>query len=663
MLKNMKISMKLAVGFGLLILLTMAVGYFGYSGMNKVLNRVRNATDLSNIVEHMLLARQQEKNYIIRNDEKAVQLVRDNIGRIEGYVTDALSRFKDEKNISDMKTLMEEVKTYETAFSQYVKLQQDKRKFMEDMRASARETLSQAEAIRDDQYQQLDDARASGKASESFTNDKLSKIKDANSIVRNFLDARKNEKEFIISGSEDYFNLQQASLNNSIVMAQELLSRFKFDKNIKQGNAVIAALETYNNNFLSFAKNSRTQAAISDQMVSQARMAMELCELTREDQISKMENEFSSALRNIGVISLLALVLGSVCGVLISIVISRPLVMGVNFAREVADGNLDAAIDLDQKDEIGQLANALTEMIGKLRTIVTDVKSASEYVSAGSGELSSAAQDMSQGATEQAAAAEEASSSMEEMASNINQNADNALQTEKIAMKAADDAKEGGEAVEQTVRAMRDIAGKISIIEEIARQTNLLALNAAIEAARAGEHGKGFAVVASEVRKLAERSQEAAGEIGELSSSSVDVAEKAGSLLRQILPDIQKTAELVQEITASSSEQRTGAQQINSAIQQLDQVIQKNAGASEEMASTAEELASQAGALQQTMEFFRMRSAGGSSTHGQPAKTAQKTAGKSVPVQKKVKPSGGVSLDMKHNQDELDKLDDDFVSY
>jgi methyl-accepting chemotaxis protein len=192
------------------------------------------------------------------------------------------------------------------------------------------------------------------------------------------------------------------------------------------------------------------------------------------------------------------------------------------------------------------------------------------------------------------------------MAANIRQNADNATQTEKIAMQSSKDADQGGQAVTETVTAMKQIAEKISIIEEIARQTDLLALNAAIEAARAGEHGKGFAVVASEVRKLAERSQLAAGEIGKLSSSSVEVAEKAGAMLTRMVPDIQKTAELVQEISAASNEQNTGADQINKAIQQLDQVIQQNASASEEMASTSEELSSQAERLQHIISFFKL---------------------------------------------------------
>ena len=273
-------------------------------------------------------------------------------------------------------------------------------------------------------------------------------------------------------------------------------------------------------------------------------------------------------------------------------------------AKEISEGNL--MVKVQERSEQDELMQALAAMVRNLTSFVGEVASAADNVASGSRQLSSGSSEMSQGASEQAAAAEEASASMEQMSSNIRQNADNAMQTEKIALKSATDAKDGGKAVVETVLAMKEIASKISIIEEIARQTNMLALNAAIEAARAGDHGKGFAVVASEVRKLAERSQKAAGEISELSGSSVAVAENAGDLLARIVPDIQKTSELVQEITAASKEQDAGAEQINKAIQQLDQVIQLNAAATEQMASTAEELSSQAEQLQSTIAFFRI---------------------------------------------------------
>ncbi|MEO5340748.1 MAG: methyl-accepting chemotaxis protein [Magnetococcus sp. MYC-9] len=272
----------------------------------------------------------------------------------------------------------------------------------------------------------------------------------------------------------------------------------------------------------------------------------------------------------------------------------------------MAGGNLDVAVDVRSTDEVGQMGSALNSMAARLREVIGDVSTASSQVAIGSREIADAAQTLSQGAVEQAASIEETSSAMEQMTSSIQQNTDNANTTQNIAQKAAADAEEGGVAVGKAVQAMKEIASKIGIIEEIARQTNLLALNAAIEAARAGEHGKGFAVVAAEVRKLAERSQVAAGEISQLSASSVDVAERAGGIINKLVPDIQKTAELILEINASSQEQSQGAMQINQAIQQLDRVIQQNAGSSEEMAATADELSSQSAQMGDAIAFFNL---------------------------------------------------------
>ncbi|MFQ5455658.1 MAG: methyl-accepting chemotaxis protein [Nitrospirota bacterium] len=274
-------------------------------------------------------------------------------------------------------------------------------------------------------------------------------------------------------------------------------------------------------------------------------------------------------------------------------------------AKEIAEGNL--MIEPKERSSQDKLMQALAFMVKGLTETVINVQTVSNRLAIGSRELSEGSNRVAEGATVQAAAAEEASASMEEMTSNISQNADNALQTEKIAMKSSHNAREGGKEVADTVHAMKEIAGKISIIEEIARQTNLLALNAAIEAARAGEHGKGFAVVAAEVRKLAERSQTAASEISQLSASSIEIAECAGEMLDKIVPDIQRTSELVQEINAASNEQNIGAEQINKAIQQLDHVIQQNAGSAEEMASTAQELSGHVEQLRSNIAFFKIK--------------------------------------------------------
>lgn len=299
-------------------------------------------------------------------------------------------------------------------------------------------------------------------------------------------------------------------------------------------------------------------------------------------------------------------------------------------ANQIANGDLMVSPKpLSEKDTLGI---ALEQMVGRLRGVVADALMASTNVSSGSQELSSSSEQVSQGATEQAASAEEASAAMEEMAANIKQNADNAAQTEQIARQSAKDAEASGEAVTRAVQAMRTIAEKIGIVQEIARQTDLLALNAAVEAARAGEHGKGFAVVASEVRKLAERSQSAAAEIGAMSGDTVQAAAEAGEMLSRLVPDIRKTAELVSEISAACREQDIGASQINEAIQQLDKVTQQNAGASEEMSSTSEELAAQAEELQSSIAFFKVDN---SSISRDPRPVAHKPAGHAASLKPK----------------------------
>jgi methyl-accepting chemotaxis protein len=329
-------------------------------------------------------------------------------------------------------------------------------------------------------------------------------------------------------------------------------------------------------------------------------------------------------------------------------------------AEEVANGNL--TVDIRERSPQDKLMQALSSMVGGLTRTVSDIRAIAGEVSAASQSISTASIQVSKGASSQAAAAEQASSSMEQMVSNIKQNADNAQQTDKIANKSAKDAQESGKSVLEAVAAMKEIANKISIIEEIARQTNLLALNAAIEAARAGEHGKGFAVVAAEVRKLAERSQKAAGEINQLSASTLKVSEKSGEMLDKLVPDIQRTAELVQEITAASKEQDTGAEQINKALQQLEQVIQQNASASEEMASTTEELTGQSDQLVSALSFFHTGGSDGGSQRrptmikppGRPASAPARPASPGATTAAKPQARGGVALRLNDKHDELD---------
>ena len=353
-------------------------------------------------------------------------------------------------------------------------------------------------------------------------------------------------------------------------------------------------------------------------------------------------------------------------GFFVSRSISGPINQLKEFAQGLGQGDLTRSCDIDSKDEIGLMAASFNTAVQRFQDVFADIQAASDTVAAGSKELSDASINMSEGASNQAASIEQTSSAMEQMSSNISQNTENSQTTETIARKAAQDASEGGEAVNEAVVAMKEIANKISIIEEIARQTNLLALNAAIEAARAGEHGKGFAVVAAEVRKLAERSQTAAGEISQLSNSSVEVAEKAGGIMSQLVPDIQKTADLIQEVAAASQEQNQGTGQINQAIQQLDRIIQQNAGASEEMAGTAEELSAQADIMDSALSFFTVAGGGKKSASRKPEAVARKQAApqpaRRPAMQSRPQaaalpaPGGGAELDMGSGDEEFERF-------
>lgn len=610
MFKNMKLGTQIAVGFCAVLALLVIVAGSSFLGLMKAdvgfseyRGLARDTNLAGRLQANMLMVRMDVLNFLIFNDDKYYQSYSDYLEKMSGFLEEAKAEIKQPDRAKLITFVDDQVSDYEKAFKRTVEAINARNEHMEaigELGLSMRKRLTEimTSAYKD---QDTDAAYYAGR------------------IQEHLLLARYYTQAFYRSGlktDEDRINRELGeemsglidSLDQSLVNPQrrELFRRFQEER--EKYSRELTDMAGYIYTRMDLVANSlytigpKIATAVEDVKLS-----------VKDDQDAlgpRVQASNDNTLVSVGILSVVGLLVGIFFAWFITKMVKAPLGGEpremAEITKQIAAGNLEVKFEtLDGRVPTG-LYGDLKLMVDQLRSIVSDVKTASDNVATGSNELSSAAQSMAQGATEQAASAEEASSSMEQMASNIAQNADNALQTEKIALNSATYAEEGGEAVGRTVKAMKDIADKISIIEEIARQTNLLALNAAIEAARAGEHGKGFAVVASEVRKLAERSQEAAGEIGELSSSSVEIAEKAGSLLNQILPDIQKTAELVQEITASSNEMRTGSDQINIAIQQLDQVIQRNAGASEEMAATSEELSGQAATLQQAISFFKM---------------------------------------------------------
>ncbi|HEY2114841.1 MAG TPA: methyl-accepting chemotaxis protein, partial [Candidatus Angelobacter sp.] len=360
-----------------------------------------------------------------------------------------------------------------------------------------------------------------------------------------------------------------------------------------------------------------------------------------EQKRAQVTAEANSSLQMIRVLLTLAIIAGLVMAYFATRSVTMPVTALAKHLSELAAGGGDMTkrMEVNSTDEVGQMGASLNTFLGKLEKIIIDVKSGASAIAVAAQQVASSSSSLSQGTSEQAASAEETTSSLEEMSASIQQNSENSRQMEQVASKGAREAEESGKAVNHTVDAMKSITEKIEIVDEIAYQTNLLALNAAIEAARAGEHGKGFAVVATEVRKLAERSQAAAKEISSLATDSVKVAEHSGKLLDELVPSIQKTAELVQEVAAASREQSAGVAQINKAMAQVDQVTQRSASSAEELSSTAEELASQSEALLQLMNYFKVSGDSGFSFQSKPR--TKMAWGESEPLHKAMHAAAG----------------------
>ena len=613
------IGVKIGGGFGIVLFLLILIGIFVFMNLTKIHREAKFLAEhsmpqvtLSNQIErHTLLSMYAIRGYIFTSEEdyltashSSLEQTKNSLENLTRQASQNGSEHSEQDKLDDM---TEDLLSYELLVEEISEQQRQIHDAIQTM-------LQAGETVRNDSLHFFESQMGALQTEivADFEPEQLAERLRKIELIKQIVDLQTD----IRIGTYQMLTLRKPELLTTISAQnfpkieehfETLLQNTYLDENIEHIEVVQTASKLYQATVTDLVNTWTALQTNDDKPIAIARQAGELAQHGFESAFAITTN----TQKNIDLASkvivgtiVIAIVIGSFLAMRITRGISVPLSESVAFAKQIASGDLNGKLNIYSRDEIGILGQALQDMADRLRQTVAEVKNAAYYVANGSQALSVTAAQMSKGASEQAASSEEASSSMEEMAANIRQNTENALQTEKIAVNAAEDAKQNGKAIAEAVLAMQNISKKILVIDDIARQTNLLSLNATIEAARAGEHGRGFTVVASEVRALAERSRSEASEITELATSSLAIAEQSGSMLARLVPSIQKTANLVQEISAAGREQDSGVQQINQAIQSLDQVVQQNAAISEELSSTTEELANQADMLQRTIAFF-----------------------------------------------------------
>ncbi len=633
MFKNLPVGLKIAGGFAIILLLLLIAAYVGYNGLAGVAGRVDKADDCNRLVKGILQARSEEKNYIIRREDSYLAKVDSEIEDVLDQAKTTKDKFRQKIYKDQMDSVIEKVTEYSQVFDTYTNIDTQKRKTMEEMRAEAREALKQLEDGRQDQKKQLAEG---DKTDMAFLDDKLTKADDANRLIRWFLEARKHEKEFIISnGGQEWKDARQELMDNIMKLAADLKSRFKLELNIQQIDAAVTALKAYDAGFDRFAALMKQGEETENVMVEAAREAMKTSEDARADQKAKMESQISRANYVLLLSSIVALLLGAVLALLTTLAITSPLRVAVDAANKLAEGDVAVEINVTSRDELGQLlkamqsvmnamrktadaadnvasgvltqevvplsdrdvvGNALAAMGKNLRTQVGELAEGINVLASATTQISGATAQLVSSATETATAVGQTTTTVEEVKQTAEVSSQKARQVSESAEEAAKVSQAGLESVNDVIQGMtriREQMGSIAdtivrlsdqsqaigtivtAVADIAEQSNLLSVNASIEAAKAGEYGKGFAVVAQEIRSLAEQSKQATAEV------------------RGILNDVQKAISTAVMTTEQGSKAVDAGMDLSAkageAIEELAGQIEEAAGAATQIAASSQQ--------------------------------------------------------------------------